>query len=100
MPDLSFEVETAAAVPYAAAPLLAFKLRLSNAVVGEPIHKQAIAAGHFDADDHVSLPKGALRNSGAFSLACARSGQIGSLPGCRRPARFWSSTTASRTATS
>jgi len=42
MPDLSFELETAAAVPYAAAPLLAFKLRLSNAVVGEPIHTIAL----------------------------------------------------------
>jgi uncharacterized protein DUF6084 len=42
MPDLSFEVETAAAVPYAAAPLLAFKLRLGNAVVGEPIHTIAL----------------------------------------------------------
>ncbi|MFL6278309.1 MAG: DUF6084 family protein [Blastocatellia bacterium] len=42
MPDLSFEVETAEAVPYAAAPLLAFKLCVSNAVVGEPIHTIAL----------------------------------------------------------
>ncbi|MCU1308693.1 MAG: hypothetical protein JWN45_3388, partial [Acidobacteriaceae bacterium] len=31
MPDLSFQVEGAEAVPYSAAPLLALKLRVTNA---------------------------------------------------------------------
>ena len=38
MPDLSFEVENAEAVPYAVSPLLAFKLRISNRFADEPIH--------------------------------------------------------------
>ena len=38
MPDLSFEVEGAEAVPFAASPLLAFKLRISNREAEEPIH--------------------------------------------------------------
>jgi Family of unknown function (DUF6084) len=42
MPDLSFEVETAAAVPFAVAPLLVFKLRVSNRYAGEPIHTIAL----------------------------------------------------------
>jgi hypothetical protein len=42
MPDLSFEVENAEAVPFAAAPLLAFKLRLSNRFADEPIHTIAL----------------------------------------------------------
>lgn len=37
MPDLSFEVVGAEAVPYAAAPLLVFKLRVSNAYTVEQI---------------------------------------------------------------
>src|SRR4051794_28432471 len=36
MPDLSFQVEGARAVPHAAAPLLAFQLRVANSA-GEPI---------------------------------------------------------------
>ena len=35
MPDLSFQVEGAEAVPFSAAPLLAFKLRIANADAGE-----------------------------------------------------------------
>ncbi|HEX5733018.1 MAG TPA: DUF6084 family protein [Blastocatellia bacterium] len=42
MPDLSFEVEKAEAVPFAAAPLLAFKLRVSNSDAEEPIHTIAL----------------------------------------------------------
>ena len=38
MPDLSFEVEKAEAVPFAASPLLSFKLRVSNREPEEPIH--------------------------------------------------------------
>jgi Family of unknown function (DUF6084) len=38
MPELSFRVEDAAAVEYAAAPTLAFRLRIVNAVGGEAIH--------------------------------------------------------------
>lgn len=42
MPDLSFEVENAEAVPFAASPLLAFKLRISNRFADEPIHTIAL----------------------------------------------------------
>lgn len=42
MPDLSFDVETAEAVSFAAAPLLAFKLRVSNRYADEPIHTIAL----------------------------------------------------------
>lgn len=38
MPDLGFQVEGAEAVPFAAAPLLAFKLSVTNSVAQEPIH--------------------------------------------------------------
>jgi hypothetical protein len=38
MPDLSFAVEGAEAVPFAAAPLLALKLRVENQPAAEPIH--------------------------------------------------------------
>ena len=37
MPDLSFEVDGAAAVPFCESPLLAFRLRVANRS-GEPIH--------------------------------------------------------------
>jgi Family of unknown function (DUF6084) len=42
MPDLSFEVEGAEPVSFAAAPLLAFKLRVSNREAEEPIHTIAL----------------------------------------------------------
>jgi hypothetical protein len=38
MPDLSFKVEDVVAVPYAAAPTLAFRLRITNGIAGEAIH--------------------------------------------------------------
>ena len=42
MPDLSFQIESAEAVPYSAAPLLAFKLRISNADGEESIQSVAL----------------------------------------------------------
>lgn len=42
MPDLSFKVESAGAVEYAATPTLAFKLRIANAVAGETVHTVAL----------------------------------------------------------
>jgi hypothetical protein len=44
MPDLSFKVEEAASVPYAAAPTLGFKLRIVNRTAGEAIHTVALRA--------------------------------------------------------
>jgi hypothetical protein len=42
MPDLSFQIEGAEAVPHSATPLLAFKLRLTNANPEETIHTVAL----------------------------------------------------------
>ena len=42
VPELSFSVEEAAPVPYGAAPALAFKLRITNAVASEAIHTIAL----------------------------------------------------------
>ncbi|MDT7807791.1 MAG: hypothetical protein QOJ70_1604 [Acidobacteriota bacterium] len=42
MPDLNFQIEGAEAVAYAAAPLLTFKLRVTNAETNEPIHTVAL----------------------------------------------------------
>jgi hypothetical protein len=42
VPDLSFRVEGAAAVEFAATPTLAFRLRIANAVAGEAIHTVAL----------------------------------------------------------
>lgn len=42
MPDLSFKIEGASVVPYAIAPTLAFKLRITNANAGEIIHTVAL----------------------------------------------------------
>ena len=42
MPDLSFQVEGAEAVPFAASPLLAFKLRITNADAAVRIHTVAL----------------------------------------------------------
>lgn len=38
MPDLSFQIEGVKAPAFAAAPLLAFKLRIANAIADEPVH--------------------------------------------------------------
>jgi hypothetical protein len=42
MPDLSFQVEKAEAVPFAVAPLLAFSVRVTNAEADEAIHTVAL----------------------------------------------------------
>lgn len=42
MPDLNFQIEGAEAVPYAASPLLAFKLRVTNSPASEVIHSVAL----------------------------------------------------------
>ena len=42
MPDLSFSVEEAIVVPFAIAPTLAFKLRITNANASETIHTVAL----------------------------------------------------------
>ena len=44
MPDLSFTVLGAEPVPYAAAPVLAFKLRIANAPADEPIRAVTLQA--------------------------------------------------------
>ncbi len=44
MPDLSFQLEGAEAVPFAAAPMLAFKLRLTNTPASETIHTLVLRA--------------------------------------------------------
>jgi hypothetical protein len=42
VPDLNFQVEGAKAEPFAASPLLVFKLRIANSIAGEPIHSIAL----------------------------------------------------------
>jgi hypothetical protein len=42
VPDLSFCVETAGAIPFCASPTLGFGLRLENAIAGEVIHTVAL----------------------------------------------------------
>ncbi|MGA9770681.1 MAG: DUF6084 family protein [Blastocatellia bacterium] len=42
MPDLTFQVEGAEAIAYAASPLLAFKLNITNRNAAEPIHSVAL----------------------------------------------------------
>jgi hypothetical protein len=44
MPDLNFQVEGAEPVPFAASPLLAFKLRLTNSLADETIHTVVLRA--------------------------------------------------------
>ena len=44
MPDLSFSVESAESILYAASPLIALKVRIQNAVAGEPVHTVALRA--------------------------------------------------------
>src|SRR5580704_14106023 len=44
MPDLSFRVECAETVPFAAAPLLALRLQIENATPNEEIHTVALRA--------------------------------------------------------
>src|SRR5271156_6118858 len=42
MPDLSFKIEEAAVVPFAMAPTIAFKVRVTNANAAETIHTVAL----------------------------------------------------------
>ncbi|MGB7264144.1 MAG: DUF6084 family protein [Terracidiphilus sp.] len=42
MPELSFQIESASPVPFAALPMLAFQLRINNAVEDESIHTIAL----------------------------------------------------------
>ena len=42
MPDLNFQIEGVSMVPFAAAPTLAFQLRIENAAVDETIHTIAL----------------------------------------------------------
>jgi len=42
MPNLSFSIDGANVVPFAVAPTLAFKLRITNAVAGETVHTVAL----------------------------------------------------------
>ncbi len=44
MPDLSFRVESAEPVLFAASPLIALKVRIDNAVIDQPIHTIALRA--------------------------------------------------------
>jgi hypothetical protein len=44
MPELNFTIEGAEAVPYAAAPLIAFRLRLTNAPAEQAIHTVVLRA--------------------------------------------------------
>jgi len=42
MPDLSFRVESATVVQFAAVPMIAFQLRITNAALDETIHTVAL----------------------------------------------------------
>ena len=63
MPDLNFNIEDAQAVPYAAAPLLSFKLRVTNSGAEEEIHTVVLRAQiqlevtrrHYRADEQAKL---------------------------------------------
>ncbi len=44
MPDLNFRVESVAAVPYAAVPMVSFKLRVTNSNAEEVIHSVVLRA--------------------------------------------------------
>ena len=63
MPELDFRVESVAAIPYAAAPTLAFRLQVTNANREEIIHSMALRAQiqievtrrHYSAEEQVRL---------------------------------------------
>ncbi len=44
MPDLGFQIESAESVPFAATPIIAFRLRVENSLPGESIHSIALHA--------------------------------------------------------
>jgi hypothetical protein len=63
MPDLDFCVESVAAIPFAAAPSLAFRLRVTNANSEEVVHSMAlraqlqieVARRHYSAEEQARL---------------------------------------------
>jgi hypothetical protein len=63
MPDLDFCVESVAAIPFAAAPSLAFRLRVTNANREEVVHSMAlraqlqieVARRHYSAEEQARL---------------------------------------------
>ncbi len=63
MPDLNFKIEDAQAVPYAASPLLSFKLRATNAGWEEAVHtvvlrvqiQLEVTRRHYSADEQAKL---------------------------------------------
>jgi Family of unknown function (DUF6084) len=63
MPDLDFRVQSVAAISYAAAPSLSFKVRVTNADLEERIHSIAlraqiqieVARRHYSAEEQVRL---------------------------------------------
>jgi Family of unknown function (DUF6084) len=63
LPDLQFQIEGAEAIAYAAAPMLALKLGISNSIDGEPIHTVALncqvqiepARRHYDSNEQEKL---------------------------------------------
>ena len=38
MPDLTFQIDSASVVPFAAVPMIAFQLQIKNSVPDESIH--------------------------------------------------------------
>ncbi len=63
MPDLSFTIESAEAVPFAAVPIVSFKLEVVNANPSEPVHSGMLRAQiqidaprrRYDADEQLRL---------------------------------------------
>src|SRR6476660_3507948 len=44
MPELRFQIEGADVVPFAATPMLGFRLKITNAIAGEAIHSVLVQA--------------------------------------------------------
>jgi hypothetical protein len=63
VPDLSFTVESAGVVPFAATPLLSFALRVTNRPVAEQIHSALlrcqvqldVTRRHYSAEEQARL---------------------------------------------
>ena len=64
MPDLSFQVESAEPVPFAAAPLLSLKLRVTDANPAQRIHTVALRA-----QIQIDAARRRYNRSGAGALA-------------------------------
>ena len=65
MPDLSFHVQSAEAVRFAAAPLLVFKLRIDQPIAAVPIHAIALKCQIRIEPAHAAVTP--LPNSGGYS---------------------------------